>query len=169
MYVVFYTSIFAVLYRSCRPIITFRVNRRRREMYIGHACLCGCLSLAAFPHYCTDPDVTWRNGRGCPVFVHYWADLQSMHWLPWYDNMAPNAKCPRVLVLALCLVHHFVHSRNSYRMQNFGFAPCTSLQAWCVGLMVKSKPKMRGIVSLDVSDHSGVTVPSIFDSWFLGM
>ena len=23
-----------------------------------------CLSLAAFLHYCTDPDVTWGNGRG---------------------------------------------------------------------------------------------------------
>jgi len=32
-------------------------------MYIGHARLCVsvsiCLSVAAFPHYCTDPDVTW--------------------------------------------------------------------------------------------------------------
>jgi len=27
-------------------------------------CLSVCLSLAAFPHYCTDPDVTWRNSRG---------------------------------------------------------------------------------------------------------
>jgi len=25
-----------------------------------------CLSLAAFPHYCTDPDVTWGNGSGVP-------------------------------------------------------------------------------------------------------
>ena len=22
-------------------------------------CLSACLSLAAFPHYCTDPDVSW--------------------------------------------------------------------------------------------------------------
>jgi len=48
--------------------VTFRVSRRRREMYIGHArlCLFVCLSLAAFPHYCTDtdPGVTWGNGRG---------------------------------------------------------------------------------------------------------
>jgi len=29
-------------------------------------CLCACLSLAAFPHYCADPDVTWRNGREFP-------------------------------------------------------------------------------------------------------
>ena len=43
-------------------LITFRVSRRRHEMYayIGHARLCVCLSLAACPHYCTDPDVTWR-------------------------------------------------------------------------------------------------------------
>ena len=32
-------------------------------MYIGHGslcvfCLCVCLSLAAFPHYCTHPDVS---------------------------------------------------------------------------------------------------------------
>ena len=43
--------------------ITFRVNRRRREMWCGHArlcvCLCVCLSAAACLHYCTDPDVTW--------------------------------------------------------------------------------------------------------------
>ena len=25
-----------------------------------------CLSLAAFPHYCMDPDVTFGNGRGAP-------------------------------------------------------------------------------------------------------
>ena len=27
-------------------------------MYCGHARLCVCLSAAACPHYCTDPDVT---------------------------------------------------------------------------------------------------------------
>jgi len=26
-------------------------------------CLCVCLSLASLQHYCTNPDVTWRNGR----------------------------------------------------------------------------------------------------------
>jgi len=103
-------------------LITFRVSRRRREMYIGHArlsvceCVCVCLSvylshrdrniisLAAFPHYCTDPDVTWGNGRECPVVVHYLEDLQSVHGFRCYDNIAPNAKCQRVLVLAVCPV-----------------------------------------------------------------
>jgi len=37
-------------------------------MYIDHVrlcvCLCVCVSLAAFPHYYTDQDVSWGNGRG---------------------------------------------------------------------------------------------------------
>jgi len=57
-------------------------------MYIGHGRLCVCLSLAAFPHYCTDPDVSWGNGRGCPLVVHCWADLQSVHGFRCYDNSA---------------------------------------------------------------------------------
>ena len=36
-------------------LITFRVSRRPREMYCGHARLCVCLSAAACLHYCTDP------------------------------------------------------------------------------------------------------------------
>jgi len=49
-------------------------------------CVCVRLSLATFPHYCMDPDTTWRNGRGCPLDVHYWADLQSMHGFHYNDN-----------------------------------------------------------------------------------
>jgi len=56
-------------------------------------CLSACLSLAAFPHYCTEPGVTWGNGRGCPLVVHYWADLQSMYIFRCNDNIAANAKC----------------------------------------------------------------------------
>jgi len=74
-------------------------------MYTGHGRLCVCLSLAAFPHYCTDPDVTLGNGSGCPLVVHYWADLQSVHGFRCYDNVAPNAKCQRVPVLDLCPVY----------------------------------------------------------------
>jgi len=50
-------------------------------------CLCVCLSVAVHPHYCTDPDLTWGHGRGCPLVVHYWADLQSMHGLHCYGNI----------------------------------------------------------------------------------
>ena len=46
-------------------LITFRVRYSRGEMYIGHMAVCVsvCLPLAAFPHYCTNPEVTW--GREC--------------------------------------------------------------------------------------------------------
>jgi len=48
--------------------VTFRLRRRLREVYCGHArlsvsdclCVCACLSVRGpCPHYCTDPDVTW--------------------------------------------------------------------------------------------------------------
>jgi len=84
-------------------IITFRVIRRRREMYSGYGRLC-LYVLAAFPHYCTDPDVAWGNGMACPLVAHYCADLRSLHGFRCSDNIALNAKCQRVLVLALCLV-----------------------------------------------------------------
>ena len=50
--------------------------------------LCVCLSAATCPHYCTDPDITWGNGRGCPLVVRCWADLQSVHGFRCYDNIA---------------------------------------------------------------------------------
>ena len=74
-------------------------------MYIGHGRLSVCLSLATFRHCCMDPDVSWGNGRRCPLVVHCWADLQS-HGFLCHDNIAPNAKCQRVLVRTLCLVHY---------------------------------------------------------------
>jgi len=49
--------------------------------------VCVCLSAAVRPHYCTDPDVTWGRGRGYPLVVHYWADLQSGHGLRCYGNI----------------------------------------------------------------------------------
>ena len=39
-----------------------------------------CLSVAAFLHHSTDPDVTLGKFMGCPLVVHNWADdLQSVH------------------------------------------------------------------------------------------
>jgi len=85
-------------------LVTFRVSRRRREMYCGHThlcvCLCVCLCAAACPHYCTDPDVTWGSGRGCPLVVHYWADLQSVHGLCCYGNTRNVWQSPAVISLA---------------------------------------------------------------------
>jgi len=39
--------------------------------------------------------------------VHCWVELQSVHGFRCYDNIAPNAKCQRVFVLALRLVPTF--------------------------------------------------------------
>ena len=99
-------------------IITFRVSRRRREMYCGHARLCVCLSVclsaAACLHYCTDPDVTRVSGRGCPLVVHCWADLQSVHGLRCCGNITRTRNVSEyMLVLALCLVWNCKHSLQS--------------------------------------------------------
>jgi len=85
-------------------LTTFRVRRCRGKMYVGQACLCVCVylcvrvSLTAFPHYCMDLNLTWRNGRRYPVAVHCWADLQSVHWFRCYDNIELNASA----VYSLC-------------------------------------------------------------------
>jgi len=93
-------------------LITFRVSRRRHEMYCGHArlCVCGsiclsiCLSAAACLRCCMHPNVTWGSGRGCPLVVHYWADLQSVHQLCCYGNIKRTQNVRKyMLVLALCL------------------------------------------------------------------
>jgi len=78
--------------------ITFHVSRRRRKMYnCGHARVCVCLSAAACLHYCTDPDVTLGSGRGCPLVVHYWADLQSVHGLRCYGNTRNAWQSPAII------------------------------------------------------------------------
>jgi len=72
---------------SSQYVFTFYVSHRWRKMYCGHARLCVCLSAAVHPHFCTDPDETWVRGRGCPLVVHYWVDLQSVNWLHCYGNI----------------------------------------------------------------------------------
>jgi len=63
------------------------------------------LSLAAFPHYCMDPDVTWGNGRGCPLVVQYWVYLQSVYTgfvvMTAWRRTRNASECS---VLALCLL-----------------------------------------------------------------
>jgi len=100
------------LLQSIQSVITFRVSRRRREMYCGHVrlcvCLCVCVSVCACPHYCTDADETCGSGRRCPLVVHYWADLQMVHGLRCYDNITRTRNASEyMLALALCLVLWF--------------------------------------------------------------
>ena len=94
-------------------IITFRVSVDDAKcIVVTRICVSVCvtvcvsvyLSAAACPHYCTDPDVTLENGRGCPLFVHYWVDLQSVHGLRCYGYITRTRNVSKyMLVLALCL------------------------------------------------------------------
>ena len=84
---------------SSSPFITFRVSRRRREMYIGHDSRASvCLSvrgrLPTLPHV---PGCNLGNGRGCHLVVHYWVNLQSAHGLRWYDNKARTRNVSKCL------------------------------------------------------------------------
>ena len=92
-------------------------------MYSGHSRLCICLPvplrISTLLHIkYTDPDVTWGNGRECPLVVHYSVDLQLVHGFHCYDNIhvcilialytanaySAERECQRLLVLVLCLV-----------------------------------------------------------------
>ena len=67
--------------------LTFRIWHSQTKCIVMTAvCLSVCLSLAALPQCNTNPDVTWGTGRGCPLVVHYWADLQSVHRFRCYGN-----------------------------------------------------------------------------------
>ena len=68
-------------------------------------CVSVCLSAAACLHYCTDLDITWGSGRGCPLVVHYWADLQSVHGLRCYGNTRNAWQSPAVIRQAHCTPH----------------------------------------------------------------
>ena len=50
------------------------------------ACVSVCLSLASLPRY--NSGYSLGNDRGCPLVMHYWADLQSVHGFRCYDNIA---------------------------------------------------------------------------------
>jgi len=96
-------------------MIIFCVSHRRKQNVLwspASVCLCVCLSAAARPHYCTDPDVTWGRGRGCPLVVHYWVDLQSVHGLRCYGNTI-EMQSPAVI----CQAHRMPHA---YRIHGGG-------------------------------------------------
>ena len=102
-----------------------------------------CLSvLSSLPDYCTDrgPGCNLGNGTGCPVVVYYWADLQSVHGFRCYDNIAPNVKCPPVLVLALCLVKSVERTDSAIDLLNGLFCLSSGLieKSWMIFLKLKT-------------------------------
>ena len=98
-----------------------RESKTARNVLWSHASVCVsvCLSAAACLQYCTDPDVTWGSGRGCPLVVHYWADLQH------YGNAWQS---PAVIRQAQCTPHALRrHARTSDKMD--APATCATLSA----------------------------------------
>jgi len=83
---------------------------------VTRVCVSVCpWQLAACPHYCTDPDVTWGNGRKCRLVVHCWADLQSVHGLRCYDNIWRTRNVSEYMhVVGQRLVSSCVHRRRSH-------------------------------------------------------
>ena len=62
-----------------------------------------CLSAAACPHYCTDPDVTWGVVGDAPSCALL-GDLQSVRGLRCHGNIKRTRNVSEyMLVLALCL------------------------------------------------------------------
>jgi len=74
---------------------------------IGHAHLCICLSLVAFPHYCTDPDVTWGNGTGVPSSCALLGGCAIGAWVSLLWQHSAEREMSASVVLALCLVYLF--------------------------------------------------------------
>jgi len=115
-------------------LIIFRVRHSRGEMYIGHSHLCVCLSVPCrIPTLLHRPRCNLGNGKGFHVVMHYWADLQLVHGFCCYDNIAPNAKCQRVLVITRLLYAWLVTKvRNSQpRVTLFAlFLQLQPLQLW---------------------------------------
>jgi len=82
-------------------IDSFRVSRRRREMYIvvtNVSVSVVCVSvprITACLHYCTDPDVTWGSGRGALLLCTIGRICNRCTGLLLWQHSA-NAKCQRV-------------------------------------------------------------------------
>ena len=121
------------------------------------SCASVCLFFAAFPHYSTDPDITWENGRGCFAVVHYGTDLQSVHGFRCCDNIRKHemssSACARCLVLSFVIRHKCIYTSTllaSYNTSNNNSSVCVwpcvhyrkTFRSWddlCPGCRVKIK------------------------------
>jgi len=87
--------------------MTRNVLWSRASVYVCVSlCLCVCLSVRSrIPTLLHGPGCNLGSGRGCPVAVHYWVDLQSVHGLRCYGNITRTRNVSEYMpVLALCLV-----------------------------------------------------------------
>ena len=106
-------------------------------------CLCVYLSAAACLHYCTDPDVIWRSGRGYPLVVHCWADFQSVHGLCCYGNTRNTRQSPAVIRQAHCThcATHYACRRKPLVSANIDApAACAvPFRPYCGGVVTRTR------------------------------
>ena len=84
--------------------------------------------------------------RGCPLAVHYWVDLQSVHRFRCYDIITPNEK---LVKHSRSLVMDIDHSFGVVSAQVLG---CTVTMKRCV-LCQWTKSAERRRTSWSTSDH----------------
>ena len=79
------------------------------------SCASVCLAVRrCMPTLLHGPGCNLRSGTGCPLVVHYWADLQSGHELRCYGNVTRTQNVSEyMLVLALCLVIYCNYVENT--------------------------------------------------------
>jgi len=103
-----YLSLIGCSDRELGRFVPLRVRRSRGAMYSGHGrlCVCLCVSLAVFPHYCTDPDVTWWNGR-----------VPSTPWVK--KGCHPNHGHNFVNSWSICKILSLLHYLGKLKNQTF--------------------------------------------------
>ena len=105
-----YKSIQVVSTLTCiayhHSLLRFAWGIAEAKCVLGMAvCVSVCLPVPrCIPTLLHGPGRNLGEWYGCPLVVHCLADFQSVRRFHYYDNMVSNAKCQRVLVLALCLV-----------------------------------------------------------------
>jgi len=127
-------------------------------------CVSVWLSLAAFPYYCTNPDVTWGDDRRCPLVVHYWADLKSVPGFRCYDNIAPNAKCQRVL--GLCLVE-LVSAVVFFHLPSFHDEYQTPVRSWSCEHKLCTSMNTNNILQCSICNSCSVYRNNVLKSPYL--
>jgi len=96
----------------CKCAYISREARPRRNVCWSRPSVSACLSLTVFIHYCTDPDVTWEC-YGVPSSCALLGRFAIGARFSCSDNITPNAKCQRVLVLFI-IIHLFTLCMSGY-------------------------------------------------------
>jgi len=110
-------------------------------------CLSVCLSVAAYPHYCMDPDVTWRSGRGCPLVVHCWGfaigarvALLWQHYGNAWQTAEPSSNPPGPPHAARMPHTHTTHAgKDSPRRRSAPAACSVPFRPYCGGVVTRTR------------------------------